>query len=423
VREVDQRGFDNQGLAAAYLTGGEAARFLGVKRETLYAYASRGLLRSEPAGGAGRARRYLREDLERLKARHDARSGHAAVAAGALRWGEPVLESALTAIDARGPRYRGHAAVALAASSSFEAVAELLWTGVLPAAPPAWDRPGLGLRSAALRALLPAGAPPLTALSLAVPALAAADPDRAAAAPAEELRRARALVRRLAALAGAGEDPARARAAVAEPTVARALLAALGVRPTARAAAAMDRALVLCADHELNASTFAARVAASAGADLHACVSAGMAAFSGPRHGAMVERVEALVAEVGHPGRARAAVEERARDGKEIPGFGHPLYPDGDPRVPPLLEAAQSLAPQRPALAVIAAVVAAMRAAGRAPPTLDLGLAAIRAALALPPGSGTAIFAVGRTAGWIAHALEQRGMGFLLRPRARYVGP
>jgi citrate synthase len=422
VANVDQRGFDNQREGAAYVGGREAAALLGVKRETLYAYASRGLLRSEPAGGAGRARRYLREDLERLKARHDARSGHGAVAAGALRWGEPVLESALTAIDARGPRYRGHLAVDLCASRSFEAVAELLWTGALPTSAPAWDRPGLGLRPAALRALLPAGTPPLGALSLAVPALAAVAPG-SAASPAEELRRARALVQRLAALCGAGEDHARARAAGTEPTVARAVLVSLGAKPSPRAVAAMDRALILCADHELNASTFAARVAASAGADLHACVGAGLAVFSGPRHGAMVERVEALLAEVAEPVRARAVVQNRARRGDEIPGFGHLLYPDGDPRVPPLLEAARELAPRSAALSVIDALVDASRAAARPPPTLDLGLAALRAALGLPPGSGTAIFAVGRAAGWIAHALEQRAMGFLLRPRARYVGP
>src|SRR5262245_45293250 len=129
---MDQRGFDNPrsraaSAAPAFLDGRAAAAFLGVKRETLYAYASRGLVRSEPAP-RGRARRYAREDLLRLKARRDARAGHGAVAAGALRWGEPVLSSALTALDdALGPIYRGVPAVELAEEASFEAVAELLW--------------------------------------------------------------------------------------------------------------------------------------------------------------------------------------------------------------------------------------------------------------------------------------------------------
>ncbi|AUX40841.1 uncharacterized protein SOCE26_022420 [Sorangium cellulosum] len=169
---------------SAYVTGAEAAALLGVKRETLYAYASRGVLRGVP-GGRGRARLYLRADIERLKARHDARAGHGPVAAEALRWGEPVLESALTAIGPRGPVYRGKEAVALALDDvPFDAVAELLWTGELPegGAPPA--RPArLGLRPAKIAALLPAGAPPLAALALAVPALGAHDATRHVGAP------------------------------------------------------------------------------------------------------------------------------------------------------------------------------------------------------------------------------------------------
>ncbi|MDC0676049.1 helix-turn-helix domain-containing protein, partial [Nannocystis radixulma] len=133
---------DHHDEGAEFVSGKEAAALLGVKRETLYAYASRGLVRSEP-GGAGRERRYSRDDLERLKARRDARSGHGPVAAGALRWGEPVLESALTAIEAAGPRYRGRPAVELAEATSFEAVAELLWSGVLPEQAPRWSVAGL----------------------------------------------------------------------------------------------------------------------------------------------------------------------------------------------------------------------------------------------------------------------------------------
>lgn len=408
--------------AADFISGREAAALLGVKRETLYAYASRGLVRSEP-GGPGRERRYSREDLERLKARRDARSGHGPVAAGALRWGEPVLESALTAIDPAGPRYRGHPSAELAATHTLEAVAELLWSGTLPAAAPSWQLAGPGLRVASLTALLPPAAPPLLTLALAVPALAAADPDRFNLAPAPEAARARALMLRMAALAGAGLDPAQVKPALAEPTLAGALLVSLGAPATPRAVPLMRRALVLCADHELNASAFAVRVAASAGADLYACVSAGLATLSGPRHGGVVDRVEALLEEIGRPEHAARVVHDRARRGEEIPGFGHPLYPAGDPRGAQLLAAADQHAPRSPRLRTIAALLAAMHEAGREPPTLDLGLASIGAALGLPPRSAVAIFAVGRTAGWLAHAFEQRAAGFLLRPRARYVGP
>ena len=408
--------------AADFISGREAAALLGVKRETLYAYASRGLVRSEP-GGPGRERRYSREDLERLKARRDARSGHGPVAAGALRWGEPVLESALTAIDPAGPRYRGHPSAELAATHTLEAVAELLWSGTLPDAAPSWQLAGPGLRVASLTALLPPAAPPLLTLALAVPALAAADPDRFNLAPAPEAARARALMLRMAALAGAGLDPAQVKPALAEPTLAGALLVSLGAPATPRAVPLMRRALVLCADHELNASAFAVRVAASAGADLYACVSAGLATLSGPRHGGVVDRVEALLDEIGRPEHAARVVHDRARRGEEIPGFGHPLYPAGDPRGAQLLAAADQHAPRSPRLRTIAALLAAMHEAGREPPTLDLGLASIGAALGLPPRSAVAIFAVGRAAGWLAHAFEQRAAGFLLRPRARYVGP
>src|SRR5262249_23487169 len=153
--------------------GAAAADLLGVKRETLYAYVSRGLLASQP-GPRGRGRLYLREDIERLKVRRLARAGHGAVAASALRGGGPVLESAITAIAPGGPRYRGHAAVDLVrAGTTFECAAELLWSGALSTAA-RWSAPTLGVRAARLASLTGGGAHPLVALALATPALAAA---------------------------------------------------------------------------------------------------------------------------------------------------------------------------------------------------------------------------------------------------------
>lgn len=432
--KVDPPDIDDQ--RSPYVTGAQAAALLGVKRETLYAYASRGMLRGVP-GGQGRARLYLKADIDRLKARHDARAGHGPVAAGALRWGEPVLESALTALGPRGPIYRGHEAIALAlADVPFDAIAELLWTGELPAAPAGVPAPArsdrLSVRPAKLAALLPAQTPPLPALALVVPALGAQDATRHVAAPSSDGRiptsdaeraRARSLVRSLAALVNIGWDARGVTAALEAESTARRVLLALGVNPSKKAERAVDRALVVSADHELNASTFAVRVAASTGADLYACVSAGLATLSGPKHGGMTDRVEALVIEAGRPERAAAAVHERMRRGEPIAGFGHPLYPDGDPRAQALLDTARALAPQSTALRTVLALVEALRHAGREPPTLDVGLVAITAALGLPPGSAAALFAVGRAAGWIAHTFEQREAGFMLRPRARYTGP
>jgi len=405
------------------LSAKEAAALLGVKLPTLYAYVSRGWVRSVP-GPEGKARRYRKEDLERLKARHDARSGHGPVAASALRWGEPVLDSAITSVAHGRLRYRGQDVVELAQGGArFEEAAELLWTGTRPASPPTWRAEGLGFSARTAASLLGQNASPLLSLSLAVPAIAAADLSRFGASPEAELGRARTLLMRLAASLALPHRPGDAEQALSAPSVAHAAAVAFGVKPTPARVRALDLALLLIADHELNASTFAARVAASTGADLYACICAALAALSGPLHGAACDQVEALVAEVGRPERAAEALHLRARRGEAIPHFGHPLYPSGDPRTPVLLEAAQGLAPKALGVRTLRALVEAGREATGESPSADFGLVAVALAAGLPAGSAAGLFALGRAAGWVAHTLEQRTMRFILRPRARYVGP
>ncbi len=435
---VDQRRFENQ--PSEFLDAKAAAKLLGVDIRTLYAYASRGLVRSV-RGDRGRKRLYARDDLERLAARSRARAGHGAVAAGALRWGEPVLDSAITQITPRGPAYRGRLAVTLAAARvPFEHVAELLWSGYLPDSPVTWPRPTLPL--AQLGRLVPAGARPLEVMSLLVPLAGLTDPHRADGRPDAIVTRGRQLVALLAASlcwSGGRELPAaQVTRALAAPSIAAIAARALGLDGADHARrhgppeVALETVLIVLADHELNASSFAARVVASTDADPYACFAAALAAVSGPRHGSAAEALARYADDLGSPERAGRAVRELRSHGQAPPGFGHPLYPAGDPRTAPVLELARRIAgPNQRRARTILALADAMAepARGAKPglpqstfPTIDVGLAALVAALGLEPAAGSGLFAVARSAGWLAHVLEQRAAGFLLRPRARYTG-
>ncbi len=402
------------------LSAGEAARLLGVKLPTLYAYVSRGLLRSLAGDGAGRARRYLRSDVEGLRARQ-----RGAAAARALAWGEPVLDSSITALTPRGPAYRGRPALELARGGvTFEAAAELLWTGALPDPALRWFEPGTPPDWRAIARLLPRDASRTSCAIALVSVAGAQDRHRHDQRPEAVLPRARRLTRLLACALALPAMPERAAEAWSEPSIARAVLRAHGVRPRERAAAAVDRWLLISADHELNASTFAARVAASTDADLYAAVLAGLAAFSGPLHGAASDRAEALLAEIARHEDAERVVRERARRGERMPGFGHPFYREtgGDPRAKLLLEEAWELNGRSQEVKHVNALISAMELAGKPQPNVDIGSVALRAALGLPAGAASGVFAVGRSAGWTAHVLEQYTSGRPLRPRARYLG-
>ena len=411
-----------------FLTAVEAAELLDVKLATLYAYTSRGLVQSVP-GDRGRSRRYRRRDLERLCARRDARSGHGPVAAAALRQGEPVMDSAITLISIeQGPIYRGRAALDLAREGrSFEWVAEGLWSGNWSERPEpsGWQCEGPGFDLDSLIRILPSRVGPLAVLSLVISLLAARDPGRFSWHPDAVLGRVRLLLRRSAAVLALGRGGAQAEQAVLAALAAKSLAAAIGIafgcelgRDELRA---LNRALVLAADHELNASTFAARVAASTGADVYGCILAALATLSGPRHGGAADRVDALLVEAGPAERVEQVVHDRQRRGEVIEGFAHPIYaPHSDPRGALLIEIAKGLAPSRDEVRSVVALVDAMREGGFGGPSIDVGLVAISRALGFPTGSASAVFALGRTVGWVAHALEQQDAGFLVRPRARY---
>ncbi len=385
-------------LPPKLLTAEEAAKKLRVSRATLYAYVSRGIIQAQPADDP-RERRYSAEIIERLA--EDRKRGRKPkeIAKATLNFGVPVLESGITAIEAGRLYYRGRDAAALAETASLEEVAALLWRTQQGVAFPK--------RAPDFAAMLPSLASGGAETLLTRFASATGDESTAAwLAPDLLFEGCGALVRIMAALVAGTKAPA------AGP-IHRQLAHTFGL--DRNGAELVRMTLALAADHELNASSFAARVVASTGASLRAAVVAGLAALSGPRHGGVTWRVEALFDAVGDSP-PDPILRQRLAAGEDLPGFGHPLYPEGDPRALALLPRVSSRLPQAGRIAE-----AAERLTGRLP-SLDFALVSVRRSLALPLGQAFCLFALGRTAGWIAHGLEQRESG-LIRPRAVYVGP
>lgn len=381
-----------------------AASRLGITRATLYAYVSRHLVQTHADPDDPRRRLYSADDIARLvKAKTRGRKP-AVIAATTLDWGLPALDSRITLIDGGKLYYCGQDATKLAHDHSLEAVARLLWDcgDTDPFAAPA-PRPlaSWSIVSKQLRDAVPtercAALLPLAGIGTTV---------TWRHAPQSLWTDAAGLLRAMAAAATATEPSAQ--------PIHRHLAQAWRAEP--RKAELIRAALVLCADHELNASAFAARVIASTGASLSACLSGGLGALSGPLHGGTTSLVETLFDEVDRVGDATRVVQERLRRGDQLPGFFHPLYPDGDPRSRALLRLL-------PADKTRNALIEAIGAIGGHTPNVDFALVSLRRAAQLPYGAALALFTVGRTAGWIAHALEQQASGAVIRPRARYTGP
>jgi citrate synthase len=390
-----------------YLSAEEARRELGVAAQTLYAYVSRGLIRSEPGPDGRRTRRYHAEDVRRLKERGAARRDPDAAAGGALHWGAPVLDSALTLITDGHIYYRGQDAVELSRTRTVEEVAALLWTGDA-------DAPGDWEGGAPPELRVERGMDPLRAMQVELARAEAGDPAAWDLRPERAARTGARVLRRLVAVAAGGMGDA--------DDLAGALRAAWAPeRPEAEPLIAA--ALILLADHELNVASFTARCVASAGSTLHAAVSAGIGAMHGVHHARHVERVEALFAEVGDPRAAREVLQARLQRGERVPGFGHRLHPSGDPRAAELLRRLRALDPASPALELADAVAAAGEALLGDRPTVEVGLVALARSLELPAGSPLLLFVLGRSLGLVAHAVEQYGSRDVLRPRARYTGP
>jgi citrate synthase len=405
-----------------YLTRGETLEVLQVKLQTLYAYVSRGLIRSVPQGSNGR-RLYARQDVEKMKSRADARSGHAPVAAAAMRWGEPIIQSTITQISPDGPMYRGVAAVDLArACITFEEVAGRLWktgaSGVLSWQPcqrtvhfaEAYARNGLvDPRRELLR-------------YLADIVLRFGDEHlRNAVEPQMQLAESSRMIATMAqCLAHLKRQPADAPLQIQRGLgIAERLLVALGGDPSAQHVAALNAALVLCADHELAQATFVARIAASAGADIGECIAAAVLTQTGLTSARSYQSAEDLLRACRTPEQTQRLFDAEYAAHRNLPGFNHPLYPDGDPRARYLIDTVRGLGGRQ---SVVAPLHAALEMAAHhgCLPSLEIGLTMLAIVMGLPRRSAYALFIIARCAGWIAHIVEQRESGALIRPRADY---
>ncbi len=383
------------------LTARQAADRLGVKLDTLYAYVSRGRLGSVMVPGT-RERRYREEDVEALL---DARSGARPSRNPDPEALMPVLGSSICLIEDGHLYYRGQDAVRLAeGATTLEEVARLLWLDEAPA--------GLsGTSSPQLSASAPTASGLIERCQIRLTALGDADLSALDLTRARVVRTGGRILRELTACIAPGlpsHDPTHLRLASAW-------------RLPAVAVDLVRRCLVLIADHELNPSTFVARCVASTGATPYAVVTAGLSALSGRLHGGETARAEGLLYELVEAEDPMGVMVGRLARGERLPGFGQPLYPEGDPRAVAILAGLAQAASGAHALARQAADIG-FRLTGRHA-NVDFALAATAIGLGLPRGAALGLFIIGRTVGWIAHAIEQYESGILIRPRARYLGP
>jgi citrate synthase len=373
-----------------WLSRDEALQRLNVRQQTLYAYVSRGRIGMRPDRADPRRSQYRADDIDALATRRARGRSPSAIAESAIAWGEPSLATSISTVFHGRLIYRGQDAVTLSDIATLENTASVLWatpTQVSFEAQPMKPVFTAGRLSALaeLAVLAGQGQPSLgrNAASL------CADAGHAVAVLARSLG------------AEDGADPVHQRLA-------------RGWSAKPKGTEAIRRALVLLADHELNASAFAARVAASTGASPAACLLAALAALSGPRHGGAGEAVMDLADEVARHGSDSAIRRWLAHD-RPLPGFGHPLYPDGDPRAVALMASIEIDE-------TLKRLQQAAFAATGLLPNIDFALAALTRSLDLPRDAPFRLFALGRSVGWSAHIVEQATSGGLIRPRARYEG-
>jgi citrate synthase len=422
------------------LTATEAAAHLGIKVGTLYAYVSRGWLKSYKRK-VGRETLYRLSEVEALRGvTMPERGRRARSLPDASTWvtiaqprqdGAPpgviVAESAVSSIIEGQLAYRGFPIEEVVEHATFEEVCLLLWDGERPSAEATGElRENLGAVripppvAAALRSV-GADALPLSRLAITLPATAAIERRNSAAQPRDH---ATTIIGAMSQVIGSINDKKQRETNSQPGSIANRLLQLSFGQSHANDRIALDHVLVACAEHELNASTLAARVVASTGADLYASVLAALCSLSGPIHGGACGRIELLLAELDSGAKLDELLDHFAERHLLPPGFGHAIYPDGDPRARLLKKIAAEIArhKSRRLFETTLAIEEAVWKRERLRPNLDFYLTACVRMLGFRRGLPAAIFALGRAAGWIAHSLEQYADNRLIRPRMRYRG-
>ncbi len=406
-----------------YLSAREAALNLGISIDTLYAYVSRGLLRSEAAADQKRSRRYSFEEIERFKQRRQEYRHPDRVAAGTMHAGMPVMESAITLITEERFYYRGQDALKLANNCSVEQVAALIWTGDTARDTTLFSSAqseGRASRYNKVKSHLQ-GLGSLEAFQIGLTLAALEDiaaydlrPDAVAQTGARVLYL-------LADIIAGGKIQNEGIAQTVQDG---------WIQDNPAAVELIKIALILCADQEFNVTTFAARCVASAGASPYAVVGAGLVALQGIKHAGQTDRIEAFLRETARATNVRSAITSLLKRGEAIPGFGEVVpgfgsifYPAGDPRGKMLLEQTTYYFPTSPVVALAQQITEETQNSLGASPTVFFALVTLARSLNLPPNGAIALFALGRTIGWIGHAIEQYQSNDVLRPRALYNGP
>jgi citrate synthase len=407
-------------VCSDYVRSTEALAILAVKPQTLYSYVSRGLIRRICVDGKNSL--YDRHDIRRLKARSTARSGHGAVAGGSMQWGEPVLITGITEITDNGPRYREHLAQELArAGYSFESVAEYLWMNGEITSSVQWHFDQSILRIIPKVAAL-AGAYPaihMRQLLTEIVLLLSIEENQTHRVPEEfaSLTTARTLVQALCVSFGFLGRYRQFVMPEENESVAHYILRAFGVDTSQSKIRVLNAALVLLAYHEFSPATFAARIAASSGVDLHSCVGAALHVHFGSTLGLCCDRIEQVLQEASN---ASGKPEITSLPQVGPAGYSLPLYANGDPRAQEIIELALSLtehaAASRKALRTLRSADDHQGAT-----KLDAALVVLCRALGLQGRVAGGLLAISRSAGWIAHVIEQHKQGFMIRPRGKFI--